>query len=213
MKDFLTLATTRRSIRKFTEDDIPLTEIENLIKIAVSAPSGCNSQCWKFVAVKDKEVIDRMANAVIQKINTLLAPKSSELNQTYIQSKHKIVSFFRNAPVVVVVFMTHLKFYDETLLETLKEQGYNYDDIMELFVRPDLLSVGAAIQNLLLAAHEKGYGACWMNEPAVAGGEIAAILEMPPDCKLVSLIPIGIPAYIPREKPMKDLAEVFKIFS
>ena len=59
MSHFAQLAATRRSIRKFEDRDIPFEDIEECIRIAVTAPSGCNSQCWKFVAVKDREVIGR----------------------------------------------------------------------------------------------------------------------------------------------------------
>lgn len=211
MNDFSTLAATRRSIRKYTDADIPITEIEKLIQIATCAPSGCNSQCWKFVAIKDKAIIEQIAGTVIQKTEALLAPGASEMSETYLDSKRKIVSFFRNAPVVVAVFLTQFKFYDPVMIKALQKQGYHHDDIMELFLRPDLLSIGAAVQNLLLAAHERGYGACWMNEPAVAGAEIATILKMPSDCRLVSIVPIGYPAYTPRTKEMKELSEILTV--
>jgi nitroreductase len=59
--------------------------------------------------------------------------------------------------------------------------------------------------------HEKGYGACWMNEPAIAEAEINRILSVPPEERLISLIPVGYPAYTPRAKEMKDLTEVFRV--
>lgn len=209
MDNFADLALTRRSIRKFEDKDIPLEEIEEFIRIAVSAPSGCNSQCWRFIAIKDKAVIQQIADAVINKVDEILSIKRHELSENYLLSKRKMVSFFTGAPVVVAVFMTKLEYYDSTFEDILKEQGYSDEDIMRLFAYPDLLSIGAAVQNLLLAVHEKGYGACWMNEPAIAGDEIGRILGVPEDNKFISLIPIGVPAYSPREKRMKDFDEVF----
>ena len=107
--------------------------------------------------------------------------------------------------------MTKAKFFDPTLMSTLKGQGYDEEGIIKLYANYDLLSVGAAIQNMLLAIHEKGYGACWMNEPAIAEAEIKQILRAPQDERFISLIPVGYPAYTPRTKEMKDLAQVFSV--
>jgi nitroreductase len=211
MNNFLNLAVTRRSIRKYQDTDVPVKDIEYFIKAAVSAPSGCNSQCWRFIAVKDKEIIKRMEKSVIGKIEKLLEGKKAELPQEYLSSKKKMACFFSNAPLVIAVFMTDTYFYDKTFISALEEQGYDKSGIMDLFANYDILSIGAAVQNLLLAVHEKGYGACWMNEPSVAGDEINSILGVPKNERFMSLIPIGKPAYIPREKNMKELSEVFTI--
>jgi nitroreductase len=209
MNTFLDLARSRRSIRKFTDQEIPNQDLEYFIQVAVSAPSGCNSQCWRFIAVKDRKIITQIETAVIQKTEAVLAVKRHELTAEYLSAKRKSAGLFAKAPLVIAVFMTKIKFFDPILIAALKEQGYDEAGIIKLYANYDLLSVGAAIQNMLLAIHEKGYGACWMNEPAIAGAEIIRILEVPPDERFISLIPVGHPAYIPRTKEMKDLAKMF----
>lgn len=211
MSSFIELARSRRSIRKFDDRDISVEQIQELIHCAVAAPSGCNSQCWKFVAVKDRTMINCMKDAVATKVEELLKAGNIELSEAYLASKRKMVGFFAAAPVVVAVFMTHLEYYDAQMISALKAQGFNDDEIMKLFVHPDLLSIGAAVQNILLAAHEKGFGACWMNEPAVAGNEIRKLLGEPESSKFISLIPIGYPSYKPRDKKLKDFDEVFSL--
>jgi nitroreductase len=211
MNTFLDLARSRRSIRKFTDQEIPDQDLEYFIQAAVSAPSGCNSQCWRFIAIKDREIITRIETAVIQKTEAVLAVKRHELTEEYLTAKRKAAGFFAKAPLAIAVFMTKAKFFDPTLIAALKEQGYDQEGIIKLYANYDLLSVGAAIQNMLLAIHEKGYGACWMNEPALAGAEINRILGVPPEERFISLIPVGCPAYTPRDKAMKDLAQVFSV--
>ncbi|ABN54233.1 MAG TPA: nitroreductase [Hungateiclostridium thermocellum] len=211
MNSFLELATKRRSIRKFQDKDVPDEDVKYFIDAAVRAPSGCNSQCWKFVAIKNKEIIRKIENAVIEELEKILEVKKSELSEDYLNSKRKAVSFFAKAPLVIAVFMTKAEFYDKTMVLALKEQGLDDEDIMELFANYDLLSIGAAVENLLLAVQEKGYGACWMNEPAIAAERIKEILEMDEDDRFISLIPVGVPAYTPRDKRMKELSEVFKM--
>jgi nitroreductase len=209
MNTFLDLARSRRSIRKFENQEISDQDLEYFIQAAVSAPSGCNSQCWRFVAIKNREIITRIETAVIQKTEAVLAVKRHELTEEYLTAKRKAAGFFAKAPLVIAVFMTKIKFFDPILIAALKEQGYDEAGIIKLYANYDLLSVGAAIQNMLLAIHEKGYGACWMNEPAIAGAEINRILGVSPEERFISLIPVGHPAYIPRTKEMKDLAKMF----
>jgi nitroreductase len=211
MDTFLDLAQSRRSIRKFKDQEIPNQDLEYFIQAAVSAPSGCNSQCWRFIAVKDRKIITQIETAVIQKTEAVLDIKHPELTAEYLAAKRKTIGFFAKAPLVIVVFMTKAKFFDPVLIAALKEQGYDEAGIIKLYANYDLLSVGAAIQNMLLAIHEKGYGACWMNEPAIAGTEINRILGIPPEERFISLVPVGYPAYTPRTKEMKDLAQVFTV--
>lgn len=211
MKTLFELVSARRSIRKFKAGDVPAEDIEYFIKTAVTAPSGCNSQCWQFVAVRDRETIHRLEQAVIEKIEAILAPKRDELTEEYIASKKKMATFFVNAPVVIAVFMTESRYYDPQFISVLKDQGYDDQAIMELFAHYDILSVGAAIQNLLLAVVEKGYGACWMNEPAIAGQTINTLLDVPMEHRFISLIPIGHPSYEPRGKAMKEFEDVFSL--
>jgi nitroreductase len=209
MEDFLNLALGRRSIRKFKDMDVPKEDVEYFINAAVSAPSGCNSQCWRFAAIRDRNVLERIENAVNEKVDNILKVKGDDLPTDYLSSKRKMIGFFTKAPVVIAVFMTKARYYDPVFISALKENGYDDEGIMKLFANYDLLSVGAAVQNLLLAVHEKGYGACWMNEPAICGEKINEILGVPKEEKFVSIIPVGVPSYSPRSKEMKDIEDVF----
>lgn len=209
MSYFTDLAHSRRSIRKYEEKDIPLSEIKELIQAATTAPSACNSQCWKFVAIKDKDVIGKIAEAVGSKFDEMLSFHQGILPENYIESKKKAVTFFTKAPVVIAVFMTSWEYFDPMVVSILEKQDYSNQDLSSLFGYPDILSIGAAVQNLLLAAHEKGYGACWMNDPVLAKEEIREILGLSAEHIFMSLIPIGFPAYTPREKNLKEFSEIY----
>lgn len=211
MSDFLNLAATRRSIRKYEDRDVPVEDIEYFVKAAVNAPSGCNSQCWRFIAIRDRNAIQQIETAVVKKVESIVSVNGDAVTPEYLASKRKMVSFFTKAPVSIAVFLTQVEYYDPTFLSALKAHGYDEEGIMKLYGHYDLLSIGAAIQNMLLAIHEKGYGACWMNDPAIAGKEINEILGVPPEQKFISLVPIGVPAYKPRSKKLKDFDEVFSI--
>lgn len=54
----------RRSVREFTDMEIPISQVEHLIKAGMQAPSACNSQPWEFLIVeneKDKKAISEMS--------------------------------------------------------------------------------------------------------------------------------------------------------
>ncbi len=53
----------RRSIRRFTGEDIPDQDLRILLEAAMSAPSACNQQPWHFVVVKSKETFTKIIEA------------------------------------------------------------------------------------------------------------------------------------------------------
>ena len=82
--------------------------------------------------------------------------------------------------------------------------------MLDALAYPDILSVGAAVQNMLLAITEKGYGACWMNDPVVGEPKIKTLLNVRDDLRLISVVPIGVPNYIPQGKKLRSMSEVIE---
>ncbi|MEM1678821.1 MAG: nitroreductase family protein [Ignisphaera sp.] len=52
---------TRRSIRRYREEPVPMDLIYKILDTARYAPSARNMQPWEFIVVTDKEVKDRLA--------------------------------------------------------------------------------------------------------------------------------------------------------
>lgn len=211
MQDFHSLAETRRSIRKYTEDDVPVSKIVECLKTAVTAPSGCNSQCWKFVVIHNKDVMAEASKILCKKQKEMLDSLGMSYDETYLEARNKMLTFFTKAPVCVAVFMTKLDYYDKRLEAAFLEKGYTYKELMETYGNPDILSLGAAVQNFLLAVHEKSYSACWMNDPVIARTELSELFGMKDGEVLMSLIPVGVSAYTPRAKKYKPLDDVVKV--
>jgi nitroreductase len=66
----------------------------------------------------------------------------------------------------------------------------------------------AAVQNLLLAAHALGYGACWLEGYTIPHEEeFKALLHVPADRRLFTLVPVGVPAERPtrEKKPLEQV--------
>ncbi|MGB2470335.1 MAG: nitroreductase family protein, partial [Flavobacteriales bacterium] len=57
---------TRRSVRVFSPDPIPLEAVRNCIDTASTAPSGAHKQPWTFCVVTDRDLKKRIREAVEQ---------------------------------------------------------------------------------------------------------------------------------------------------
>jgi nitroreductase len=86
--------------------------------------------------------------------------------------------------VIFVLYKTGLSIVDHVLSGVDAGAGVRK-------VESELISVSMAIQNLLLAAHAMGLGACCMTSPLIAYGEIKKILDIRPPFEIAALVPIG----------------------
>ncbi|MEM2340672.1 MAG: nitroreductase family protein [Candidatus Bathyarchaeia archaeon] len=69
-----------------------------------------------------------------------------------------------------------------------------------------LMDAAAAVENILLAAHALGLGACWVG--AYRDEEVAEVLGLPPWLRPIAIIPIGFPAESPRPPPRIKLEKL-----
>lgn len=199
---------TRRSIRKFADEEISNETIKEIVQSGLYAPSACNSQCYHFVAVKNKELIEKIALETEKAVEEFYVDCNDE---EYIARKKKQITFFRKAPLVIFVYMTGMQYYDRRSVEYYERKGFDSKEMSKQLGSYDILSVGAAVENMLLTIHSKGLGACWMNDPIVAADKISVALNVNPEYELLSVIPVGKPAYNPYPKSSKTLDEVLEI--
>lgn len=62
MDSFSELITKRRSTRKFTEEELSQDEVVALLKAALMSPSSKRSNCWQFVVVDKKELLESLSH-------------------------------------------------------------------------------------------------------------------------------------------------------
>ncbi len=92
-KSVMDIIKKRRSVRSYLDKPVENEKIEKVIEAARLAPSACNSQCWRFIVVRDKEVLRQLVEKGLEKIPV----------------KNK---WARTAPVIIVAcaelnFLTH----------------------------------------------------------------------------------------------------------
>ncbi|MFZ5942972.1 MAG: nitroreductase family protein [Bacillota bacterium] len=203
--DLIASIINRRSVRQFLDEPVPHSDIEEIIEAARWAPSASNKQMWKFVVVKNKDILDKMSQAVKEKVDLLI----QQTGQKQLAGVKGYGAFFNQAPVTIAVFMEP---YGHNLSEQAFENlGYSQEQIQRLRGHVGIQSIGAAIQNILLSAHAKGYGTCWMCASNIAAPEIEKLLGVEEPWELKALIPLGKPAQIPKPAPRKELSEIMSV--
>ncbi len=189
----------RRSIRRFKSAPVPDEKIELLLESARLAPSGTNTQPWRFIVVKDDETKKRLRKAAH--------------NQRHIKS----------APVIIVCCadLKALKEFPERVDELI-ESGALPERTREVFIpylkrgmstvtRGELITAAAAnvaiaVEHIVLQAVEIGLGTCWVRW--YEDDDVKEILDIPDHVEVMALLPIGIPDEDPSPRPRLRLDEI-----
>jgi len=192
----------RRSIRRFMDRAIPEETITGIIRLASHAPSAGNQQMWHFTVVTSREVKEKMATAITGAFKKIAVAAGRE--ESWLEGPTRSATFFVKAPAVIAVSTYRYASKVDEALQPARSQA----EIDNLRCRPDLQTVGAAVQTLLLAAYEKGLGTCYMTGPMGARPELEEILAVKSPFSLACLVAIGYPGMEPPEKKLKEVSEI-----
>ena len=188
----------RRSIRDFSSEKIPEMVIKNVLKTAMTAPSGANKQPWKFVVVKDEHIKKQIRIAAEKEEKKFYEQRATE---EWLKDLNKFGTdwnkpFLENAPALIIVFRQS---YDNS--GGGKRKNYYVNE-----------SVGIACGFLLMALQNAGLVS--LTHTPSPMGFLERILERSKNEKAYLLIPIGFPAEnaeVPslNKKPYNRSVEVF----
>lgn len=204
----------RQSIRKFTEQDVSQEDLEAILDAGRVAPSGKNSQNWHFVVIRDRGMKEKIGQAILDK-NELIAKKMDvkdpEKGLRFRKLAKNFSLFFIDAPVLIVVYATvyHCVGYYEYLFAEFPQE-----DIDKLSRSdPGMQNIGAAVENMVLAANDLGYGCCWMTGQNYAADEIVEVIKKETGFEkegyfLACLLPIGVPQEGAKSPGRKELSEI-----
>ena len=203
------LIKARRSIRRWKKDEVPDSLITKAIELATWAPNGGNFQGWRFVVVKNREVIEKMADAV-QSVSDKVAswPEAKQWQEDMDRYRR---SNFRNAPACVGVFVGE---YQSPIDRVLVKREPVDPEAKEILASrrsapTALQSAAAAVTTMLLAFHQMGLGGLWMASPLQAKKEIERLLKAPSNLSLVCVVAVGYPDEAPQKdrKPVDEVLE------
>ena len=133
----------RRSVRDFSNRDVPKEVIENIIKTAGSAPSGAHKQPWTFCVISDANLKSEIRKLAEKEEYENYHGRMSDRWKADLQhfGTDHIKEFLEVAPYLIVVFK---KAYDLDEDEN-KSQNYYVNE-----------SVGIAVGFLISAIHKAG---------------------------------------------------------
>jgi F420 biosynthesis protein FbiB-like protein len=181
-EDPLDWLTNRRSIRRYRPEPIPAEIIDQLLTAATWAPSAHNRQPWRFAVLTGEAAKQRLAQAMGDQLRADLAADGVPAGLIE-QDAGRSYQRLTNAPLLIVLCLTvaDMDSYPD-------EQRQRNEWIMAV------QSVAMAGQNLLLAAHALGLGACWLCAPLFCPDTVRATLQLPADWQPQGIITAGYPA-------------------
>lgn len=185
----------RRSIRKFLGKPVAKEDITEIIQNGIKAPSSKNRQPWRFIVVQGKEK-EEMLKAFRQGISReenecALLPESRQ----HLDGAKHTATIMEEAPVIVFVM--------NTLGKSMEAELTAEERVSEIC---NVQSVSAAIQNMLLAATEKGIGSLWICDIFFAYAELCEWLNC--EGQLLAAVAFGYPNEFPKARQRKQLEEV-----
>lgn len=161
----------RRAVRDYKPLDVPDDILKEIIKAGTYAPSAVNRQPWRFVVVKNRELIrrlsDRSKKAWLESAGKVDDP---HLKQVVNALKMPEFDIFYNAPVLVLIFASPDAYSPQ------------YDCAL-------------AAENMMLAARSLGIGSCWIGfgMPIGSDKEMLDELKVPENYKLMAPLIFGYP--------------------
>ena len=179
---------TRRSIRKYKTDPVDDKKIDAILEAGRWAPSWANTQCPRFVVVRDVKTRAALADAMYK----MQTPDGKEVTTASAIALNTV-------PVVIVVCA-------QIGISGTKPGpgggGGNYvTDKGDWF----MFDAALAVQNMALAAHAQGLGTVILGWFDVAKVEKA--LNIPNGYRVTAMFPVGVPDQEGKAPPRKELAE------
>jgi F420 biosynthesis protein FbiB-like protein len=181
----------RRSIRKFKDTPIQEELLQIILDAAIQAPSACNRQPWRFVVVQGENRTE-MLHIMREEITRDKARGED------IGSAEWSAQVMEQAPVTVFVFNPDgLRPWRKHTVEQM------FRDVL------DIQSIGAAIQNMLLAAEDQGLGSLWICDVFIAYEELCKWLDEKGE--LIAAVSFGYADESPAARLRKPKSEVVRV--
>lgn len=198
----------RRSVRKFTDQEVAISEIEELIDCARYAPSDTNSQTWEFIVILNQDKIkeiEKMTWDALHRVAGQAAEKGEErAGKLLTRSFGPYATAFSDAPVLIICLATP---YESKFREKIFDPiGFVEESVWE---EEGIKSSCLAAQNLMLAAHARGLSTCPMTGPVLlAQEELREYLQIDGEKQINMVIALGYPREQPKKLARKAIDEI-----
>jgi coenzyme F420-0:L-glutamate ligase/coenzyme F420-1:gamma-L-glutamate ligase len=195
--DALDAIRTRRSLRQLSDKPVPHDVIDDLLELAATAPAPHHTRPWRYVIVHPRSRA-RLAGAMGAAWRADLERDGhpAELIEKLLRKSERQIT---SAPALLLACLT-----DEGLRTWPDERRARNEWAMAQ------QSIGAAMQNVMLAAHAKGMSTYWISAPLFAPEACTEALALPAGWVAQAFIVLGYGAegVAPKARPAADLSEM-----
>ncbi|MFQ5693553.1 MAG: nitroreductase family protein [Nitrospinota bacterium] len=185
---------TRRSHRRFGPGGVPPEELERIVRAAGWAPSPHKTRPWRFVIVSTRAVQERLVQEMASAFEADL--RTDGLPEARIRARiQKSLDLLLGAAALLIVCL-------------YKEDLDRYPDAFRQAAEETMAtqSLGAALQNVLLAAHARNVAGCWVCAPLFCPRVVRSVLDLPETFHPHALVAFGRPpAQTPPPRPAYGL--------
>ncbi|MCC7372713.1 MAG: nitroreductase family protein [Chloroflexi bacterium] len=184
----------RRSIRTYDGRPVPPEVLERVLAAATHAPSPHHSIPWRLAVLTGTDAKERLARAMADRWRADLLGDGlpeAEIEVELAKSWRRLTE----SPVAIVGAI-----YPERLDEYPDPDRQTAETLMASH------SLGAALQNVMLAAHANGLASCWMCAPVFCSEVVRDALNLDAGLYPHAILTIGYAARPPRarQRPSVD---------
>jgi coenzyme F420-0:L-glutamate ligase/coenzyme F420-1:gamma-L-glutamate ligase len=188
----------RRSIRAFTDAPVPPELLDAIVAAACIAPAPHHSRPWRFVTIETTHGKQALADGMGARWRADLAGDgvpTARIDELVDASHAKLTG----APAVVLGCLTW-EGLDRYPDEARRRAEWGMA----------LLSLGAAVENLMLAAADAGLASCWVAAPIFCPEAARDALDLPAEWLPHACVLVGNPdpTYVGRVRPPVPLDEL-----
>jgi coenzyme F420-0:L-glutamate ligase/coenzyme F420-1:gamma-L-glutamate ligase len=186
----------RRSVRHFAPGDVPRAVITSAIEAAGWAPSPHGTQPWRFVVLESQAPRVALADAMESTWQEQLALDGQDAATIAIRrAKSRERMLDASFLLIACLWLDDLDVYPDPARQ-------------EAETTMAVQSLGAAVQNMLLALHQAGVDAGWMCAPLFCPEVVREALGLKPGLIPHAMIPVGFAAKDPVRKQRRTTADL-----
>jgi len=195
--DLVEAIKARKSIRGYKPDPVPKNVLEEILEIAVHAPSSMNTQPWEFTIIAD-DVMEKIKQANIEKFN------AAELPRMDVPRGEKYTDEYRERQVALAVQLFKLMGIAREDKEKRTEwmrKGFRFFDAPAAIIISMDKSVGSGgefdcgviSQTIALTALDYGLGTCIQGQGIMYPDVVRKFTGIPESKLIVICLTIGYP--------------------
>ena len=184
----------RKSIRAFKPDPVPKETIEEILQLAVKAPSAINLQPWEFTVVSGREK-ERLCKRLLKAYGerrVSCSPQTTRPLPPEVDRRRREL-FQEMKPFVDQLEVPFEDFINEGSFDFYGAPTAIIISMDRTFPKSRSLCIGAALGYLVLAAHAHGLGTCPIGIITAFEDDIKDQLNIPGEKEVILGVALGYP--------------------